>query len=198
MQLRKAEFVRVLYYESVYVGNVYARLDYRRTHQHLDPALDHVLHDAGELFLVHLAVRHGYGGAVQQLGYLQRGALNVVHTVVQVIYLPSARELAAHSLRQHAPVVLHDKGLDRKPVLRRLLYRGHIPYPRKRHVQRPRYRRGRKGQHVHLTRQLLDMFLVRDAEALFLVNYEQTQLLELYVLLQQSVRAYDQVAFAAL
>lgn len=70
--------------------------------------------------------------------------------------------------------------------------------PARGHVQRAGYGRGREGQHVHLTTELLYMFLVRDAEALFLVNYEQAQLLELYILLQQSVRAYDQVAFAAL
>ena len=42
------------------------------------------------------------------------------------------------------------------------------------------------------------MFLVRDAEALLLVHYEQAQALELHVLLQQPVRTDDEVALAAL
>ena len=41
------------------------------------------------------------------------------------------------------------------------------------------------------------MFLVRDAEALLLVHYEQAEVFELHVLLQQAVGADDEVALAA-
>ena len=85
---------------------------------------------------------HGYGGAVEHLGDAHGGALDVVHTVVEIVHLPAAIEFAPHCIREDAPVVLHDEGLHRKSVLRRFLYRGHVAYAREGHVQRPRYRRG--------------------------------------------------------
>ena len=190
--------VGVLHNQRVHVRHVYAGFDYRGADEHLHPPLGHVLHDAAELLLVHFPVRHGDGRAVEQLGDLQRRALYVVHSVVQVIHLPAAVELLAHSVLQNAPVVLHYYGLHGHPVLRRLLYSGHVPYAGEGHVQRPRYGRGGEREHVHLTAHLLDMFLVRHAEALLLVHDEQPEVFELHVLLQQPVCAYHKVAAAAL
>ena len=51
----------------------------------------------------------------------------------------------------------------------------------------------RQRQHVHLGAQLLEPLLVRHAEALLLVNHQQAQVLEGDVLLQQAVRADDDV-----
>ena len=194
VQLREAELVGVLDYEGVNVGYIYARLDYRRTHKYLYAALGHVLHDAAELLGVHLAVGHGDDCAVHELGYFHRRALYVVHAVVQIIDLAAPVQFAAHGVGQDAPVVLHNEGLHRQTFHRRLLYRGHVAYTAERHIQRSRYRRRREGQHVYLTAELLDMFLVGHSEALLLVDDKQAQVLESDVLLQKAVRAYDQVA----
>ena len=54
----------------------------------------------------------------------------------------------------------------------------------------------RHRQHVDLLAQLLDPLLVRDAEALLLVDDEQPEVAELDVLRQQPVRADDDVDLA--
>src|SRR2546430_13756572 len=50
--------------------------------------------------------------------------------------------------------------------------------------------------HVHLLLQLLDLLLVRDAEALLFVHDEKAEVAELDVLREQAVRADDDVDFA--
>ena len=128
----------------------------------------------------------------------ERGALDVLHTVVEIIHLPAPGELAADRVAYDAPVVLHHEGLHRQAVHGRLLDGGHIAYSAKRHVQRAGYRRCREREHIYLTAHLLDMFLVGNSEALLLVHYQQPQALEFHALLQQRVRADNEIALAAL
>ena len=54
----------------------------------------------------------------------------------------------------------------------------------------------RHRQHVDLLAHLLDALLVRDAEALLLVDDQQPEIAELHVLRQQAVRADDDVDLA--
>ena len=65
--------------------------------------------------------------------------------------------------------------------------------PDKRHVQRSRDWRRRHREDVYALAKLLDLLLVRDAEALFLVDHQQSEIAELHVLRQQAVRADDDV-----
>ena len=142
----KTHFVGVLYYERIDVWYVDAGFDDRRADEHLRFALGDVLHDRGEHFFVHLSVRNADGDLViEHLADLYRGALDAVDAVVQVIHLAAALDLAAYRVADNAPVVLHDKGLHRESVLRRLVDRGHVAYARKRHIQRAR--NGRCRQH---------------------------------------------------
>ena len=92
--------------------------------------------------------------------------------------------------------MLHDEGLHGDAVLRRLLDGGHIADAGQGHVQRARDGRGREREHVDGAAHLLDVLLVRHAEALLLIDDEQAEILELDVLLQQLVRADHEVALA--
>ena len=65
-------------------------------------------------------------------------------------------------------------------------------------MQRPRYRGSRQRQHVHISLQLLEPFLVLHAESLLLIYHQQTEILELYIFRQQSVRSYHHVDAAVL
>ena len=67
VELGKAELVGVLHDEGVDVRDIDAGLDDRRADEHLNFSLDHVVHDAGELFLVHFAVRHADGNTAAEL-----------------------------------------------------------------------------------------------------------------------------------
>ena len=66
-----------------------------------------------------------------------------------------------------------------------------IAQSRHREVQRARDRCGGQREHVDLRLRLLDALLVRDAEALLLVDHEQAEILEAHVGRQQAMRADD-------
>ena len=122
--------------------------------------------------------------------------LDVVHAVVHEVDLAAALQLARDRFAHEVVVELGHVRLDRQPVLRRRLDRRHVADARERHVQRARDRRRRQRQHVDLAAHLLQPLLVRDAEALLLVDDDQPEVLERDVLLQQPVRADDDVDLA--
>jgi len=62
-----------------------------------------------------------------------------------------------------------------------------------RHLERPRNRGGRHGEHVDVEAHLLQRLLVLDAEALFLVHDHQAEILELDLLGEQTMRPDDDV-----
>ena len=56
-----------------------------------------------------------------------RRALDVFYHIVKVVHLPAPLELPADRVGQQVPVVFQHEGLDRKPVLGRLLQGGQLP-----------------------------------------------------------------------
>ena len=85
-------------------------------------------------------------------------------------------------LADHLVVVLHDIGLDRNTVHRRLLENAHVTDPDKAHMQSPRDRRRCQGQNVHVLLHLLDLFLMSHSEPLLLIDDQKSKVLKLYIL----------------
>ena len=194
MELGKTELVGVLHDEGVDVRDIDAGLDDRRADKHLDPALDHIVHDAGELFLVHFAVRHADGNtAAELLLQPQRRMLDVFHPVMEIVHLPAADKLAPDGVAHGLFVLLHHERLYGLAVARRLLDGGHAAQAGERHVECARDRRGRERQHIDALRHFLELFLVRHAEALLLVHDEKAEIPEGDALLQQTVRADQKI-----
>ena len=194
MELGQAHLVRVLNDQGVHVGDVDARLDDGGAHQHVYLPVGHPGHHAAQLLLAHLAVAHRHLRPVpQQLLNAGGGALYGVHPVVEVVHLAPTLQLPAHGVGQHRPVVLQHVGLHRLAVGGGLLDDGHVPDAGQGHVQGAGNGCGGQGEHVHLLGQLLEPFLVGDAEALLLVHHQKPQVLEAHVLLQQPVGADEQI-----
>ena len=107
--------------------------------------------------------------------------------------LSSTIELSHHGFNDEIVVERRDLRPHRQAVPRRGVNDGHVARAHERHVQRPRYGRRRHGQDVHRLPELLDRLLVNDTELLLLVDHEEPQVLELNVLLNEPVRAYDDV-----
>ena len=71
-----------------------------------------------------------------------------------------------------------------------------VAHTRQRQLQRARDRRRRQGQHVHVAAHLLQPFLVGNAELLFLVDHQKTQVLKFGSLGQQGMGADDDICGA--
>ena len=69
----------------------------------------------------------------------------------------------------------------------------HLPHAGEAHVEGAGDRRGRKGQHVYVFSQRLDLFFLVDAKALLLIHHQQTQLLEAGAFGEQLVGAHHHI-----
>ena len=78
----------------------------------------------------------------------------------------------------------------------RFIYNGKVANTNKRHLQGAWNRGCRERQYVHVCLDFFYFFFVGHAKTVFLVNNQQTQLLEADVLGQQSVRTDNDVNFA--
>ena len=71
---------------------------------------------------------------------------------------------------------LHDLSVYRQAVAGRCFDNGKVSHSQQGHVQCTRDRGSRECQNVHFFPKVLELFLVRDAESLFLVNHDQAEL----------------------
>ena len=196
VQLRESHAVGLMDDDRVDIGDVQPGLYDRCGHQHIDRTRDEIIHDPLQLRFLHLAVRTCNLRLGHKMCQARRLLLDVIDPVVHVIDLPLAGEFPQDRLPDHFLVVFHDIGLDRDSAARRLLQDTHIPDAHKAHVERARDRRRRERQDIHVLLHLLDLFLVRDPEALLLVHDQKAEILELDILGEQAVRPDHDIADA--
>ena len=83
-------------------------------------------------------------------------------------------------------------------VGRRSLYDAQVACPHERELQGARYRGGRERERIYTHLQLAQLFLHRHAKLLFLIDDEQSQILELHALAYELVRAHHDVHLTVL
>ena len=197
VELRQAEMVGVVDNDGIGIGDIEAVLDDARREQDVVIALVEVHHDVLEHLFRHLPVcrldprlRH------ERLDVVAH-AVDCVDAVVDEVDLAAALHLAPDGVRNNRIVVLDDVRLHGEALGRRRLDDAHVTRADKRHVQRARYRRRRERQDVDARRELADLVLLLDAEALLLVDDQETEVLPLdLVLVEDGVRANQDVHLA--
>ena len=128
MQLSKTQTVCILNDQRIDIGNVDTGFNDGGAHQNLRFPTHNTIHHVREHLLIHFAVGNGNCHlTAEKLCNFPCRAVNIVNPVVEIIHLPAALQFPNHGIGQQVPVMLHDKGLDRKPVFRRFFNVGHIP-----------------------------------------------------------------------
>ena len=127
-------------------------------------------------------MRHRNAGFGQQDFELFAAVLDGVHFVVQKVDLPAALEFAQHGFADHAIALAAHKSLDGQTPLRCRSDYAEVAQAFQSHAQGARNRRGGEREHIDLGAKGLHGLFVTHAKAMFLVNDEQTQALELHVL----------------
>ena len=196
MQLREAEPIGAIDDDRVRARHVDARFDDRRTDEHVEALPVEIEHHLLELALGHLAVRDAKARFGEQLAELARGLFDRVDFVMQEIHLTATRELALERLADQRRIVDADECLHRKPMRGRRRDDRKIAQARHRHVQRARNRRRGERQEIDFGAKLLQLLLLAHAEALFLVDDDEAEILEPHIGLQQLVRADHDVDLA--
>ena len=146
------------------------------------------MHALLELALGHLPVRDEEAKLGQELPQLLGRLVDRLHAVVQVERLAAARVLALERRPDELLVVLADGRADRAPALGRRLDDRDVAQAGERHVQRARDRRRREREHVDLEPERAQELLLRDAEALLLVEDHEPELLRDHVAREDAVR----------
>ena len=119
--------------------------------------------------------------------------LDRLDAVVEEERLALALVLAQQRLADELLVVLAHVGADRPAALRRRLDDADVAEPGERHVQRARDGRRREGEDVDLEPELAQELLLRDAEALLLVDDHEAEILWDHVAREQAVRPDEDV-----
>ena len=198
VELRKTERVGALDDQRVRLRDVEAGLDDRRRHEHVRVAAQEGVHLLLQLAFAHLAVRDEEAKRRAQLLELLGDLVDRLDPVVQVERLPLPFVLALERLPDQVFVVFGHGRADRPATLRRRLDDRDVAEAGERHVQRARDRRRAQRQHVDLEPERPQQLLLRDAEALLLVEDDEAELLRDHVAGQDAVRADQNLDLAGL
>ena len=175
VELGEAERVGAVDDDGVGVRDVEPGFDDRRADEDVGGAVGEGDHDLLERSLGHLAVPDHEPDARQHPAELVGLRLDGLDPVVDVEDLPATVELAQDRVADEPGGRLGDAGLDRQPVLGRRLDDAEVADAGERQVERPRDRRGRQRQDVHLAPELLEPLLGGDPEALLLVDHDEAR-----------------------
>ena len=122
----------------------------------------------------------------------------IADAVVHEKHLSVAAHLKVDGIGNHFFVKGMHLGVDGIAVRRRCLHHAHVSCPHQRKLQGARNGRGTHGECVHIGLHLAQFFFHGHAKLLFLVNDEQSQILEFHRLAYQFVCTHDDVDLARL
>ena len=178
VKLAETERVRLLHNQGVCVRDVEPGLDDRRTHKNVVSVLVIVDNHLLELLFAHLAVcdrdaRFGY-----QVSKMERRPIDRLHRVVDVKHLPVAHQFAPDRGRHLRVLLRAHIREDRVAFFRRSRQRRHLTDASDGKLERARDGRCGHRKHIHVGSQRLEGLLVFYSKALFLVDDDESQMLE--------------------
>ena len=112
---------------------------------------------------------------------------------MQVKNLAAAADFVVHGVDHDFFIVGFDDGLNRVAVRRGGLDHAEVARSGERHVERPRNGRGAHREYVDRGAHGFEGFLVFHAEALLFVDYDEAELAEFHVFLENAVSADEDV-----
>ena len=196
VELSQPELVGTFDDHGVGIGDVDPVLDDGRTHEDVYPAVVEVRHDLAEFAFRHLAVADPDTRARCEFGDFVSGTLDGAHLVVYVEDLATAGQFPGDGFADDRTPLLHDEGLDRQSPGRRGGDDGQVADAGKRQVEGAWNRRRGECQDIHFGAQVLQLFLLANAEPVLLVDDHEAEVLERERLAKQTMGADDDVHLA--
>ena len=119
VELRQTEFVGAVDDNRIGVGKIETRLDDRRANQDLGLVVEKIDHDFFQFFGPHLAMRDGDFRFRNQIGQLERQAIDRFDAIMKKEHLTAAFQLAQDRVTNQSLIVAGYVGLNRQPIYRR-------------------------------------------------------------------------------
>jgi hypothetical protein len=164
-------------------------LDNGRGDQHISLSAKEFQHHGFKRFGVHLPMGHHDARVGHQLLEPSSRLLHRFDPVMDEVDLPPPPQFAQDRLSDECVARSDDLCANGQAARRGGFDDREITHARHGHLQGARNRGGRECQDVDLSAELLQSFLVFDAEPLFFVNDHQTQIAEHHILLDEPVRS---------
>ena len=184
--------------DGIGIGDVQSALHDGGGDQHIIVIVGKGQHGLLQFFGRHLSVSNSHTGIGHMLPDEFCQFRQLADTVVDEEDLSAATHLEADSLCYHFGTECADLCLDGIAVGGWRLNDREVTGSHERELQGARDRRGSQSQRVHVGLQLPELLFRRDTELLFLVDDEQTEVLEAHRLANELVRANDYVHRAVL
>ena len=178
IELGEAETIGPVDQEGVGVGDVEPVFDDGGGKKDIGLTVEERPHGLLELTLGHLAVPDHDPGLGHHLVQPKGEGADGFDAIVDEVDLTAALHLVKDGLAHHLFGELADAGLHRLTVARWRLDERDVPQTAHGHVEGARDRRRGHGNHIDLGAQLFEFFLLGDAETLFLVEHDQTEIAE--------------------
>src|SRR4249919_571915 len=196
VELREPEGVGALDDEGVRLRDVDPGLDDGGRDEDVRIAGEEAVHPLLELLLRHLPVRDEEAEARAELLELLSRLVDRLDAVVEVEGLSAPRVLALERGLDQRLVVLTDVRSHGSASDRRGLHDRDVAEARQRHVERPRDGRRGKRKDVDLESERAQELLLCDAEALFLVEHDEPEVLRDDVAREDAMRPDEDVDLA--
>ena len=198
VELGQSEAVGILDQDRVHPRDVEPALDNGGAEHHIGfPGVERH-HGALQFAFRHLAVGHKQFQAGQHLPQSRSHILDALHPRHHIEHLPASVQLLTDGAAHRFRIQGSQMGFDRTTQRRWSGDQAHLPHAGQAHVQRSGDRRRRQGEDVDVLAQHLDLLFLIDAEALFLVDHQQAELLERGSLAEQLMGADHRIDGAAL
>ena len=193
MQLGQTEGICAVNDQRICIGNIQTGFHDGRAHQHVKIVVPEINDDAFQLMFVELSMSDPNSRLGNKLLNMCCDRRNRIHSVVHVENLPIAQEFPANRRTDLRIGVGTHKGKNGLSFLGRSLKNRHFTNTRNRHLQSSGNRRCRHRENINIRAQRLERFLVFNAKTLFLINDDQTQVLESNGTAEQRVGTNHQV-----
>ena len=193
MQLGQTEGICTVNDQRICVGNIQTGFHDGRAHQHVKIVVPEINDDAFQLMFVELSMSDPNSRLGNKLLNVCCDRRNRIHAIVHVENLPIAQEFPANRRANLRIGVGTHKGKDGLSFFGRSLKDRHFTNTRNRHLQGSGNRRCRHRENIDIRAQSLERFLVFNAKTLFLINDDQTQVLESNGTAEQGVGTNHQV-----
>ena len=174
MKLRKTESVCVLNDKGVCVGNIYSCFYNGGAYEDINFVFEQLSPYLAEFFFTHFAVAYTYSCIGEILLDLCRTALDAVDAVEKVVNLTSSAKLSLHCFGEYTHILSNNVGLNRVSSRGCNFKQRHITNSRHSHIESTGNRCSRKGQHINTGELFLELFFLKNTEALLFINDKQT------------------------
>src|SRR5512133_32263 len=179
--------------DCVGIRDIETGFDNGSGNQHIIISLYEIEHYVFDLFAFHLAVNNCNPDVGTDPAQMIADLLYVLNPVMHKEYLAIPGDLIFYAFLDDLLIVAIKLRNNGHPVRRRSVDDRQIPCTHKRELESPWDWGCSQGESIHIGFQVLELFLYRHSEMLFLIDNKQAKILKFHILTHNPVGTYNNI-----